>query len=55
MKLYTPKKSTFFVSVVLASLGLIGTIMNIPFVSAIAFWFLFISYLILVADMLGGW
>jgi len=55
MKLYTPKKSTLYVSVVLASLGLIGTLVNIPFVSAIAFWFLFVSYIILVVDLLGGW
>ncbi len=55
MKLYTPSKSTFYASVVLAGLGLIGTFMNIPFISAIAFWCLFVSYIILVIDLLGGW
>ncbi len=55
MKLYTPKKSTFYVSIALAGLGLIGTFVSIPFVSGIAFWCLFVSYIILVADMLGGW
>jgi hypothetical protein len=55
MKLYTPKKNMFYFSIVLAGLGLIGTLINIPFISGIAFWFLFLSYLILVIDMLGGW
>jgi len=55
MKLYTPKKSTFYISIVLAGLGLGGTLVNLPFVTGIAFWFLFVSYIILVADMLGGW
>jgi hypothetical protein len=55
MKLYTPSKRTFYISIILAGLGLIGTIVNIPFVSGIAFWCLFVSYIILVAEMLGGW
>jgi hypothetical protein len=55
MKLYTPKRSTFNISIVLAGLGLIGTLINIPLLSGIAFWFLFVSYIFLVIDMLGGW
>ncbi len=55
MKLYTPKKSTVYVSIVLAGMGLIGTLLNIPFISGIAFWCLFVSYIILVIDLLGAW
>lgn len=55
MKLYTPKKSTFYASLILAGLGMIGSFVSIPFVSGVAFWFLFVSYIILVIDLLGGW
>ena len=52
MKLTPPKKSTFWISVVLAALGLIGSFVSIPFVSAFAFWFVFVGFVVLVAGLL---
>ncbi len=47
MKLTPPKQTTFWVSVVLAVLGLIGSFVSIPFVSDYAFWFVVVGYVIL--------
>jgi hypothetical protein len=53
MKLNPPKKLTFWLSVVLAVIGLIGVIFtSIPFVSAAAFWFVLVGYAVLVAGLL---
>lgn len=52
MKLTPPKKSTFWISVVLVALGLIGTFVTIPFVSGLAFWFVFVGYVVLLLGLL---
>lgn len=51
MKLTPPKKWVFWVSVVLGLLGLIGNFVAIPFVSAFAFWFVFVGLALLVAGL----
>ena len=52
MKLTPPKVITFWISVVLAGLGFLATIISIPFVSAYAFWFLFVGYIVLLLGLL---
>jgi hypothetical protein len=52
MKLNPPTKLTFWISVVLAVLGLLGTIITIPFVSGLAFWFVLVGYVVLVLGLL---
>lgn len=52
MKLTPPKKITFWVSVILGLLGLIGTFVSIPVVSGLAFWFVFVGFALLVAGLL---
>ncbi len=47
MRLTPPTKNVFTISVILAALGLIGTLVSIPFVSAYAFWFVVIGYVLL--------
>jgi hypothetical protein len=53
MKLTPPKKLTFWISVVLAVIGLVGAIISIPFLSTYAFWFLFVGYVLLVLGLLA--
>lgn len=52
MKLTPPKQITFWISVVLGLLGLIGSFVAIPVVSGFAFWFVFIGLALLVAGLL---
>jgi len=52
MKLNPPKTITFWISIVLAVLGLIGALVTIPFLSAFAFWFLFVGFVLLVLGLL---
>jgi len=47
MRLTPPTKNVFWISIVLAALGLIGTFVAIPFVSAYAFWFVLFGYVLL--------
>jgi heme/copper-type cytochrome/quinol oxidase subunit 1 len=51
MRFNPPKKLTFWITVVLAALGLIGTFVTIPFVSAFAFWFVLVAYIVLAASL----
>jgi heme/copper-type cytochrome/quinol oxidase subunit 1 len=51
MKMNPPTKLFFWISVVLAVLGLLGTFVTIPFVSAFAFWFVVVGYVVLVASL----
>lgn len=51
MKLTPPKQWVFWLSVVLGLLGLIGQFVAIPFVSAFAFWFVFVGLALLVAGL----
>jgi len=52
MKLNPPKNITFWISVVLGLLGLIGSFVSIPVVSGLAFWFVFVGFALLVAGLL---
>lgn len=52
MKLNPPKKMTFWASVVLVVLGVLGSFITIPFVSGLAFWFVVVGYGVLVAGLL---
>ena len=49
MKLSPPKQITFWVSVVLAVLGLLGKFVSIPLVSALSFWFVLAGFVLLAA------
>ena len=51
MKLNPPTKVAFWISVVLAVLGLLGSFVAVPFVSAYAFWFVVVGYVVLVASL----
>jgi hypothetical protein len=51
MRLTPPKKWVFWASVVLGLLGLIGNLVTLPFVSAFAFWFVFVGLALLVAGL----
>jgi hypothetical protein len=44
MRLTPPKKNVFWISVILAALGFVGTLVSIPFVSAYAFWLMLVGY-----------
>ncbi|HEX2697789.1 MAG TPA: hypothetical protein VHM28_08775 [Anaerolineales bacterium] len=52
MKLTPPTKLVFWITVVLAALGLIGTFVTIPFVSAFAFWFVLVAYVVLAVSLM---
>jgi len=52
MKLNPPKMITFWIAVVLGVLGFLGNFATIPFVSANAFWFVFLGFLLLVLGLL---
>jgi hypothetical protein len=47
MKLTPPKKIVFWVATVLAALGLLASFVAIPFVSANAFWFVVVGFVLL--------
>jgi membrane protein YdbS with pleckstrin-like domain len=52
MKLTPPKQITFWIAVVLGLLGLIATFVSIPFVSGLAFWFVFVGFALLAVGLL---
>ncbi|MEE8357706.1 MAG: hypothetical protein V3R33_10400 [Anaerolineales bacterium] len=47
MKLTPPTQNVFYISVVLAVLGILGNLISIPFVSGYAFWFVVVAYVVL--------
>lgn len=47
MKLTPPTKTVFWVSVVLAVLGLIGRYLTVPFLSDYYFYFVLVGYIVL--------
>jgi hypothetical protein len=47
MKLSAPKIVTWWIAVVLGVLGILGSFVSIPFVSASAFWFVAIGFIVL--------
>ena len=55
MKLNAPKQATWIVAVVAGVLGFIGTYIEIPVVSGIAFWLIFGAFVLLaLATYLKG-
>jgi hypothetical protein len=48
MKLSAPKKEVWIIAVVLGILGIVGTFIAIPFVTAYAFWFVVVGFVLLV-------
>ncbi len=48
MKLNAPKKVTWWISLVLGVLGLLGTLVSIPVISGIAFWLVVIGLALLL-------
>ncbi len=47
MKLTPPTQNVFYISVVLAVVGILGSFISIPFVSGYAFLFVVVAYLVL--------
>ncbi len=47
MKLSAPTMLFWVIAVVLGALGLFGSLVTIPFVSAYAFWFVFLGLVVL--------
>lgn len=52
MNLSAPKNVTFYVAVVLAILGFLGFLIELPLVTGLAFWFVFVGFLLLAASVL---
>jgi hypothetical protein len=52
MKLSVPKNVTWWVAVVVGVLGFLGTLISIPFVSANAFWFVLVGFVLLALGTL---
>ncbi len=52
LKLTPPTKMTFWITVVLAVLGVLGSFVTIPFVSGFAFWFVVVAYALLAVSLL---
>ena len=52
MKLTPPKNITFWISIILGLLGLIGKVATVPLLTANAFWFLFVGFVLLVLALL---
>ncbi len=51
MRFTPPTKLVFWITVVLAALGLIGSFVAIPLVSGFAFWLVLIAYVVLVVSL----
>lgn len=49
MKLSAPKNLTFYISIVLAVLGLLGFLIQIPLITDLAFWLVLVGYIVLGA------
>jgi hypothetical protein len=47
MRLTPPKKNVFWIATVLAALGLLGSFVSLPFVSAYSFWFVVVGFVLL--------
>jgi hypothetical protein len=55
MKLSAPKMVVWLIAVILGVLGILGTFIAIPVVSANAFWFVAVGFILLaLATMLKG-
>lgn len=47
MRLTPPTRNVFWISTVLSALGLVATFISIQYVSANAFWFVMVGYILL--------
>jgi len=55
MQLSAPKQVTFIVAVVLAVLGLLATLVQIPVLTGLAVWLLVIAFIVLaVSNLVAG-
>jgi hypothetical protein len=54
MRLTPPKQYTFWISVLLAVLAVLGKFANLPVVSGNEFWFLLIGYVVLAVGNLAS-
>lgn len=52
MKLSPPKHVTFYIAVILAVLGIIGSFVSIPVLSGLAFWLVVAGFVVLAAGNL---
>lgn len=52
MKFSPPTKLVFWITVALAALGLIGSLVTIPVISGLAFWIVLAAYIVLAASLL---
>jgi hypothetical protein len=52
MRLTPPKKTTFWISIILGALGLIGYLVTIPLITSLAFWLVLAGLVILVLGLL---
>lgn len=53
MKLQKPKNNMIIIAVVLVALGVLGTLVMIPFVSGIAFWLVIAGFVVMVVGSLS--
>lgn len=55
MKLSAPKNITWWIAVVLGVLGILASFLSLPFVSANAFWFVALGFVLLaLGTLLNG-
>jgi len=47
MRLSSPTKIVFWIATILAVLGIIGTLVSVPFVSQYALWFVVVGFVLL--------
>jgi hypothetical protein len=47
MKLSAPKTITWWIAVIIGVLGILGMLISLPFVSANAFWFVAVGFVLL--------
>jgi len=49
MELNEPKVITWWIALILGALGLLGTLVTIPVISTLAFWFVLVGLVLLLA------
>ena len=55
MKLNAPKQLTWLIALILGLLGLIGSLVSLPVISGLAFWFVVIAWaLLLISNAVKG-
>jgi len=52
---FSPKKTTWWIAVILGALGIIGSLVSVPFISGISFWLVAAAFILLaLATYLKG-